>query len=69
MSRTAILVVVATALIAVPLHAQARSIRPMNNGPIVIDKVDCEKKRVQKCRWEGNRKICEWVVSTECEMY
>lgn len=41
-----------------------------NNGPIIIDgPIECEKKLVLKCRWEGDRKICEWVPGPDCEIY
>ena len=26
----------------------------------------CEKEKVQKCRWEGDRHICEWVDGPNC---
>jgi hypothetical protein len=66
---------IALALVAVGLvstAAEARSFRPggFNNGPIIITgPIECEKKLVKKCRWEGDRHICEWVPSTECEIY
>jgi hypothetical protein len=64
---TALLVVVA---IVPTTSVQARGTKVFGNGPIIIQgPVECEKKLVQKCRWEGDRKICEWVPSTECEIY
>ncbi len=29
----------------------------------------CEKEKVQKCRWEGDRHICEWVDGDKCAVY
>jgi len=29
----------------------------------------CEKEKVQKCRWEGQQKICEWVDGPNCRIY
>ena len=39
------------------------------SGPIVIKDATCQKKLVQKCHWEGNRHICVYVESKDCEMF
>jgi hypothetical protein len=68
-------IAVVLALVAVGLTSTAAEARPIkrggfNNGPIIIQgPIECEKKLVEKCRWEGDRKICEWVPSNECEIY
>lgn len=71
-SRSLLAVVVASVLLASTGGAQAwvRGAVQNNTGPIVIDgPVECEKKRVLKCRWVGGRKICEWVPGPDCEIY
>ncbi len=72
LSRTAVAFLMVTSFAGSAETAFARGNHGIfqNSGPIVIQgPVECEKKLVQRCRWEGDRKICEWVPSTECEMY
>jgi hypothetical protein len=36
-------------------------------GPKLPDIKDlCEREKVERCRWEGDRKICEWVDGPNC---
>ena len=67
---TVALALVSVGLVSTSVEARSFKFGRFNNGPIVIEgPIECEKKLVQKCRWEGDRKICEWVPSTECEIY
>lgn len=71
-SRSLAAVLVTSVLLASTGGAQAwvRGAIQNNTGPIVIDgPVECEKKLVLKCRWVGDRKICEWVPGPDCEIY
>ena len=62
-----VLPVVAMTIIAVPSSALAEK---AGTGTTAGDIAQiCEKEKVQKCRWEGDRKICEWVDGPNCAVY
>ena len=71
-SRTAVALLIVTSFAGSAETAFARGNHTIlrNTGPIIIDgPIECEKKLVLRCRWEGDRRICEYVPSDECEMY
>jgi len=72
LSLNSLAVVIAGVLAGSVGSAQAWNFSPVrnNNGPIVIQgPIECEKKLVQKCHWEGNRKVCVWVPGPDCQIY
>jgi phage terminase large subunit-like protein len=62
-----VLPVLAISLIAMPVPAFAEK---AGTGTTAGDISQiCEKEKIQKCRWEGDRKICEWVDGPNCAVY
>jgi phage terminase large subunit-like protein len=61
-----VLPILAISLIAMPAPAFAEKAGGTTAGDI---SQICEKEKIQKCRWEGDRKICEWVDGPNCAVY
>ena len=66
--------VVSTSLILMPSTGMADKKKlggaGTTGGTIKIDpQKDCEKEKIQKCHWEGDRHVCEWVDGPNCRIY
>jgi hypothetical protein len=54
---------------AFPGSADARQASPFQSRKPVNRELDCVRKQIQVCHWEGDVHVCVWVDGPDCEEF